>query len=750
MRKLLASLAIIACGLPGLHAQTNTQLPGLSAHTRQYMEHYKAAKDKAAPLDGYVYKIINNKTYISAFAKVNADIDQHTLDALGVYVGTRAGKIWTVQIPVDRMDDFLRVGGITFIDLDAPVFPTLDNARKYTKADSAQGGYGLPMPMTGKGVIVGIVDAGFDFDHPTFYDTLHGAYRVKRVWNQKRSGTPPTGFSYGNELTDTDAIRANGYDTAILIHGTHVAGIAAGSGYGSVTNRKFRGMAYESDMVFVGIMPAPNVWITGGSTDMVDGINYCFSYAASLGKPCVVNLSWGSTLGPHDGLSLFSQACDALTGPGKIFVCAAGNNGEDTVHLQKAFTATDTMVSTFVTFSPYLDTDNQRTWVDAWGDTGKNFCFNVSLYDGTTAIDSTGPVCVDGSTHDFTLIGSNGDTCFVSITTIPSEYNGKPHAYFTFYSKVHDNICLTTKATEGTVDMWEGYVFPPTGYYGAFKSLGYPWAVSGDVRMTVSDIGCTRSAITVAAYTTKTSFVNVSGTPLGYPGASLFSIAPFSSFGPTRDGRVKPDIAAPGFALASAISSYDTSYLSTGTNYNSVVATTAVGSHTYAYAMAAGTSMASPCTSGIIAMMLQVDPTLTPDSTKTIINMNAIKDSYTGTIPAAGNSTWGHGKINAYKSLKYMAQFLSVEHTLSPDPLDCILYPNPTKGSFTIDYVSKTASQLTVEVTDITGKVVYSQPWYVKAGVNSKHFALPAQAKGMYFTKISCGDKYNVIKTMLE
>ena len=634
--------------------------------------------------------------------------------------------------------------------MDAPVFPSLDAARKYTKADSAQGGYNLPMPMSGKDVIVGVIDAGFDFDHPSFYDTTHSAYRVKKVWNQKIAGTPPAGFSYGNEMTDSNVMRASGYDTAITTHGTHVAGIAAGSGYGSAaTNRRFRGMAYQSDLVFVGIMPPPGQWAVAGESDIIDGINYIFSYATAAGKPCVVNLSWGSTIGPHDGLSLFSQACDALTWPGKIFVCAAGNNGEDTVHLHKAFTPINNEVSTFVTFSPSLAADNKRTWVDVWGDTAKTFCLNIKLYDGATAIDSTGNVCIDGTTHNYNLIGSTGDTCFVSVTTVASEYNGKPHAYITFYSKVPDNICLTTKATDGNVDMWEGYVYPPVGYYGALKALGYPWAVSGDVKMTVSDIGCTRSAITVAAFASKLSFTNISGVTLGY-GGSFLGIAPFSSFGPSRDGRIKPDIAAPGFALASSVSSFDTSYASTGTNYNAVIATTVLGGRTYPYAMAAGTSMAAPCVSGIIAMMLQLDPSLSPDSVKSIINTNAIKDTYTGTIPAAGNTTWGHGKINAYKSLRYMAHILSVQNTLTVDPLDLLLYPNPTKGLFTIDYISKVSEQLTIQVTDISGRVVSTQYWMVSKGQNSRQFQIPSLSKGIYFARIAAGDKCNVVKMAVE
>src|SRR6185312_7705278 len=130
-------------------------------------------------------------------------------------------------------------------------------------------------------------------------DTTHSRYRIERVWQQKAQGTPPPGFAYGNELTDTNTIKATGYDTAILSHGTHVTGIAAGSGYGSNNNNRFRGFAFESDIVLVAIMPAPSEWAVAGEADIVDGMNYIYNYAASVGKPAVVNLSWGATIGPH-------------------------------------------------------------------------------------------------------------------------------------------------------------------------------------------------------------------------------------------------------------------------------------------------------------------------------------------------------------------------------------------------------------------------------------------------------------------
>jgi hypothetical protein len=728
---------------------SNSHTAVLSATTRKYL-HDAATHPMGKPMEGYVYKQINGVLYVSAFIKVSADVHEGDLTGLGVHVGTKAGHVWTVQIPTTQMTSFTKVPGIQNIDVDLPISPMNDAARKATRADSAQRGINLPLPLTGHNVVVGVIDAGFDYDHPTFYDTLHSMYRVRRVWAQKRPGTPPMGFAYGAEMTDPYLIRAVGYDTAITTHGTHVAGIAAGSGYGSPGNNKYRGMAYDAELVFVGIMPAPNQWAAGGSTDIIDGIAYIFNYASSVFKPCIVNLSWGSSLGPHDGLSLFSQACDALTGPGKIFACSAGNSGGDTLHLQKTFTTASPSVSTFITFDPSLDSANQKTWIDIWGDTAKSFCLNVKLYNGATASDSTLNICMADTSHTYTLLGSDGRPVTVSVTLIPSEYNGKPHGLVYFHSFTNNNICLTATGTSGTINIWTGYVHPPVGYYGAFKKLGYPFAVSGDTRMTVSDYTSSRTALGVGAYVSKASFTNINGAALSYPGAINGRIAPFSSLGPLPDGRVKPDITGPGMALASAVSSFDTSYGPTGDNYIAVINNTTIGGRTYPYAMAAGTSMSCPATSGIVAMMLQMNSTLTPDSVKNILARTAIKDANTGTIPAGGSNTWGSGKVNAYAALRNMAAQVMVKNALSPNPMDCLLYPNPNTGNFSVLLNNAGATSVTIKIFDISGKQVYYKQQPVSNGQNKIEVSLQGLKAGLYLTHISDGMKENVVKTMIK
>ncbi len=701
----------------------------LSANLQQYLAQGTPFHHK-----GLVRITINNKTYLSALIKVSESIEENQMLGLGILVGTKAGAIWTVQIPEQEINSFIQLDGIDFIQLDEPIIPTIDISRKVTRVDSVHKGILLPMAYSGKNVVVGIIDAGFDYSHPTFYDTIGTRLRLKRVWEQKNSGTPPVGFAYGNELLDTTAMLSKGTEVASFSHGTHVGGIAAGSGIGSLSNRKYRGMAYESDLVFVGIQPEKDEWKTAGMSSIIDGISYIYNYAASVGKPAVVNLSWGCSIGPNDGTSLFSQACDNLTGPGRIFVLAAGNNGEEKIHLQKTFSSVDTTLQTFLSFDPSLST--KTTWVDIWGEKNKTFCLKLTLYNGSTAGNTTGLLCLNNTTTNSYLVGSNNDTCFFTITRKYADYNGKPHILLDVFSKTADALCLTMESKDGTVHLWDGYVEAYRGYYGEFANLGFPWAAVGNSSYTLGEMACTKSAIAVAAFASKVSFTNLSGTPLSYSGyVGTNQIVPFSSHGPTADLRMKPDIAAPGLTIASSVNSYDVSYATGGSNYNSSVVKyiNPVTNKQYYYAESSGTSMASPAVSGIVALLLQANPFLRPEDIQKILKETAIKDNFTTLTP--DSSRWGAGKVNAYAATKKALAKYGIKD-VKVDNASLKIYPNPNQGAFILELKASDEIAIDFEIINVIGQTVFERNYKIIEGINQLQFNLKELPQGFYYALI--------------
>ena len=265
-------------------------------------------------------------------------------------------------------------------------------------------------------------------------------------------------------------------------------------------------------------------------------------------------------------------------------------------------------------------------------------------------------------------------------------------------------------------------------------------------------MGSTKSAITVGAYASKISFTNVSGSTLGYSSyVSKGNITPFSSHGPTIDNRIKPDIAAPGMTIASSINSYDASFKSFGANYPYVVYNyyKSQNARTYSYAMMSGTSMASPTVSGITALLLEADPLLDPQSIKNIYNQNAIKDSYTGSIPAGGSNIWGGGKINAYGSIKNHLLMISVLAVSGKIP-ECKIYPNPSTGKFLIQFSNDGNNTVTLEVFNNMGQCLKTENAKAVSGSNYLNLDLSEMNAGIYFVRLSSNGKSMMVKTVLQ
>src|SRR5205814_2594303 len=134
-------------------------------------------------------------------------------------------------------------------------------------------------------------------------------------------------------------------------------------------------------------------------------------------------------------------------------------------------------------------------------------------------------------THNFILIGSNNDTCLVSIMTSATEFNMKPRIFLDFNNMLQsDSICISVKAVDGTVHFWNSFVSNTSGYYGTFMSGGRSWAVDGDDEYSISDIASSKSAITVGAYCSKTNFMSINGNTYTYSSyVNLGELVPFSS-----------------------------------------------------------------------------------------------------------------------------------------------------------------------------------------------------------------------------
>lgn len=721
-------------------AQTSEK-PALSASAKSYLHNLaKSDSDLPANPTNYVFNRGNEgHIYTSTLIKVNDDINEEALTQLGAQVGTKAGDVWTVKVPIAKVTEFVEFAGISFIEMDQPIGAMMDSARAKTNVDLVHAGTGLPQAYTGAGVVVGIIDYGFDYTHPNFYDASLTNYRVKRVWEQKNtSGTNPDLFDFGSEFADSLSIVTQGHDASEnTSHGTHVGGIAGGSGAGSADPDVFKGMAPESDLVFVAIDTDDELWLSTGKADFVDGVNYIFDYATSVGKPAVVNISWGGYVGPRDGTGLFSQAINNLTGSGKVLVKSAGNSGGDNLHLYREFSPEDSLVKSFVKFNNNLP--YKYTNMDLWGEEGETFCIKFSLHIGPNEIAISEMYCLDNEVSEIELVNNNGDICSITLTTeVAQSSNDKPHMFLEISNDASENLLVHISATSGSIHGWQGHVTNNRGYASEFENNSFSWATDGDEEYLTGDMASTHGTIVVGSYNSKLSYTNLSGQLINYAptGYSIDELTLFSSHGPTADGRLKPEITAPGIWVASSVGSYDESYMPGGNSYNVVVSeyTSPLNSEEYRFALSAGTSMSSPCVAGIVALMLEQNPTLWPYQVREVLQNTAIVDEFTGPIPAEGDYGWGWGKVNAHAAMLYVLEGVGIYHHEAG--LNLLLYPNPVQDLYNINYESGGNEMLTINVVDINGRTVSTDSWQVTTGANTRTFDMSGLPAGIYMVNV--------------
>ena len=615
-----------------------------------------ANRDKVATRTSH----IEADEMVSAYLHVTDAPNVTLLEELGVKVTLQLDGILTVRMPLSVIPSLESLSFVKYIQMGTPVQPMLDKARPSASVDKVHAAEGLTMPYTGKGVVVGIIDGGFDYTHPAFKDDATGTTRIKRVWEQgSTGGASPVGFGYGLELTTEEAILSAKADVTTQSHGSHVAAIAAGAH--RVEGNPYYGIAPDADIVLVS-----KGAITANSANISDAIAYIYNYADSVGKPCVINMSLGWHQGPHDGTSPFDLVADQLQGEGRVLVGSMGNYGNDAVHVSKTFTSTDeTPMKAMVSYKIAPSKDKVGGEIDIWGDKDMEFDLQVVVTrtsDGNQ-LSTSGviPVTAEAGSTTQEFILSSRISGKVIISTEINPINGKPHAFLTLGVESRGmgttvGVVVTPRSA-GTIHAWTD-----AGYTTFETEVPEGW-IPGDKEHTLCEIGGTgKKIISVGAYVSSNTYTELGSSQIKHTGEEVGTLATFSSVGPTVDGRMKPEVIAPGTFIVSAVNSYD----SYRTSYPTASSVLWEGNSFY-YSYMQGTSMAAPFVTGVVATWLQAYPQLDADAIRSVLEKTAKTDAYT--TPA----TCGYGKIDAYAGL---VEVLTMAHGMDDvelSPSNCTL-----------------------------------------------------------------------------
>jgi subtilisin family serine protease len=522
------------------------------------------------------------------------------LEALGMQIASFADGIATGTLAAHRLAALSADARVIAVEAARPLASEMDLSAASIGATAVQR---PPLSLSGRGVIIGIVDTGIDLWHPAFRRT-NGRSAVLSLWDQTlrpiAPEQPPTGFGYGVEYSSSQIAVAltAGRTTQALRHrdshghGTHVASIAAGSA------APYAGIAPDADLIVVAT--ANDSKALGDSARTLDAIRYVFERAAALGRPAVVNLSLGNYIGPHDGTSLLERGIDRLLSqPGRMLVKAAGNAGGARCHAGGSLAPSQQITLPFD-----VAPTNEQATIDLWYETVGQFEAVLIDPDGN----ATPTVSGDELREDFL---PHGNRVLIS-SILGNPANGDNRLYIV----IDPSSAPTLRPGRWQLRLQARQNLGSARFDAWIERGNQPPRFAPEVaeeRMTVSVPGTAQHVIAVAAYSDR--LANRTAAPTA-------RLVDFSSRGPTRDGREQPVIAAPGENIAAARSAD-----SNRTPFGAIE-----------WALLSGTSMAAPHVTGAVALLLQRDPMLSAAHIRARIVAAAHQHS--------DRDGWGAGRID--------------------------------------------------------------------------------------------------------
>ena len=654
---------------------------------------------QAALEDAAFTRGVSHSRTITAFVKTDND---DILAKYGCRRHARWGDVAIASIPLDQLAALSREPSVRRIEAGPRASLCVDTAAMIVNVLPAYEATPNHSAYTGDGVIMGLMDVGFDLTHPTFYDRTMTNYRIRALWDQLSKDTIGSHLPVGRDYIGTEGLLAYGQttDAESETHGTLTLGIAAGSGY----DTRYRGIAFDSDICLVAnavtsnakYIDSTDVYKYTTATDAL-GFKYLFDYADSQQKPCVVSFSEGYPPYLDQDDSLFSAVLDSLTGPGRILVAAAGNESIHDTWVIK--TAERPMAGAFI------QTDKKQALyrLTAEGDARIHFF----AYRGESGI----------PTDTLTLDSQQVPSDSVMVFAFPCGQDTlKVSCYHNVSSFIDDDVWQVLLQSEQYIRKLApmALVVESEGEIQAFGSTSYAFTKNdADPRWTDAQKGhnilapaCFQAVISVGATTHQ---------PDG-------KIDYYSSTGPAMNGLRKPEVVAPGTDVAASMSHvYAPDWAIVGhSEFNGI---------SYPWGADSGTSLSAPVVAGIIALWLQAKPDLSPQEVLALLDRNCWHPDDSLDYP---NHIYGYGMPDAYKGLLDILGLTSVQTISHHQPQEVTIVPD--NGGLRLTFASEPTAPLKVSVYQLSGSCVYQKTLSVVG--HETFIALPPLTAGVYAVQL--------------
>ncbi len=696
-----------------------SHLSPLTSHPSPHTSHLSPLTSHLSPLTSHPSPLTSQPSTLCAFVRITSEADQvlasyHCRDLAHV------GNIHIAVIPLHQLPLMAADDRVSRIEARPMGRALTDSMAHHLNALPVYEGEQLPQAFTGKGVVVGLMDIGFDLTHPNFYSRDTTRYRICRLWDMLSTDTLGSPFPVGRDYTTRQELLTLGHsrDGNDMTHGTHTLGIAAGSGYDS----PYRGMAPESDICLVANAVSDNAALIDSSlyerftfaTDAL-GFKYIFDYAKSVGKPCVASFSEGSSQDFWGYDQLYYEMLDSLLGPGRILVSAAGNQG----HVKSWFRKPLGTASC----GCFLQGDKSmmHTLKSADDFTIRFVSYNQERND-TVLVTTKDILAADDSLFHFSMKGVDS----IAIEAYPSCYEPRETCYdlMLYHSRAigfTPPLSIEILGSNSDVELWR--------VSGTLTTNGLaPQLNAGECVRNVYSPSSSPRVVCVGSTTYRDSIQNTAGVWKHYWLGQYGHRAPFSSVGPTMDGRTKPDVMAPGNNIVSSLSSFFMEHHPDAGDMDWNVAQYSFGGRTYAWNSNTGTSSSCPAVAGAIALWLQAKPDLTPEDVLHVIAQTSRHPEPQLSYP---NNEYGHGQIDAYRGLLYILgidgmQEVSATHTRARVSL--------SGHRLFISLPVALSSPLRLRVYSLSGRLCHEQ---VLSPSSSRHeVRLPSSLSGIYAVQL--------------
>ena len=582
---------------------------------------------------------------LMAFVQLKEGHD-NVLQHHGCRTFARMGDIAIASIPLDMLSALSKHPGVLRIEASQRAQALMDTVPRIVSTLPIYDGIRLPQAFTGDGVVVGVMDIGFDLTHPNFYsDTSLSRYRIGALWDQLSPDTIDSSLPVGRDFIGPEAVLAQRHvtDGKTEFHGTHTLGIVAGSGY----DTPYRGIAFDSDICLVSnavtddtIYIHPDDYYRYTTATDALGFKYIFDYADRQGKPCVASFSEGYQLELNEEDSLFAAFLQQLDTPGHIIVVAAGNENVEMAYAEKpqGVEKAGAFIRSYRREAYYhLVADGPMTLAIQAYQEGHTPTHTLRFSSADPRLDS---LATD-------TLFFNGDTCAVSLSRYPSAFANNDTVYLLQLSGNHrlDSLPHTALVVEGAESRIAIYGNSTNALTRRATDPQWDAAQYGHNILSPS---CFPSVICVGSTAHRLAFTNYLGDYKVSHNQEQGRRVRESSTGPAPNGLMKPDVTAPGYNVISSFSSFFLEENPDAWDVTNDVAHFQLDGRTYAWNASSGTSMACPVVAGTIALWLQAKPTLTRQDILDVFSRTCRKPDPTLTYP---NNQYGYGEIDAYAGL---------------------------------------------------------------------------------------------------